>query len=463
MRKSSVRTLGFLLVGLLVLYGAVNVFSNGTRAWGAASFAGLLIEQNASAQQAGISKTVPPYLTYQGILRDPEGNVQSGVHKITFRIYDRLSAPLNDAIWVEEHAEVTVRNGFFSVLLGQGEPLSPALFASPNTFIGVTVDPFDETVPRQRFASLPYAIYADHASALKAPDGKPGSAVYVDAAGAVGVGMTNPQAQLHISGTTSISPTVQVNAGNQQVRMDENALAFDGQLRLNATSPVDLLLAGESGRAGVGLSSPLVPFHIVEPSGQTALQMDMAGPGNGATVSVSPTRMNFSSGWRVTTGPQEQTAFQAASSGNISIGTTDTRFNLSVAGETKVDTLNVNSGLRHTPGPFFTQFPVAIYRFTNLTDNYEGSPLPIVFTPDLYECVVMGWAAKYDPDDVDSEVVAVWTYAKNNRWYVRAQFPSHIFLNPPIPGEKPAVDVVCFNNRFALFEDPPVRTFEGAR
>nr|HMN27048.1 hypothetical protein [Caldilineaceae bacterium] len=208
MRKSIVQICGFILLGLLALYSGLSVFSNATRALGAAS-------QAAPAQQTATSQTVPPYLTYQGMVRDPEGKLQEGAHKITFRIYDRLSAPPSDAIWVEEHAEVMVHNGFFSVLLGQSTPLSPALFASPDTFIGVTVDPFAESMPRQRFASMPYAIYADHASALKAPDGKPGSAVSVDVAGAVGVGTTNPQAQLHISGTADISPTMQVNAGEQ--------------------------------------------------------------------------------------------------------------------------------------------------------------------------------------------------------------------------------------------------------
>lgn len=464
------RTMSLLFLVLLGAWGVISMVQQGGHALGAPVH---LAAPVAAMQATSNSLTVPPYLTYQGLLRDPEGNLQNGLHTITFRIYDRLSAPLNDAIWVEEHAQVMVRNGFFSVLLGQSEPLSPALFAGPDTFIGVTVDPFAESVPRQRFASMPYAIYADHASALKAPDGKPGSAVYVDAAGAVGVGTTAPQAQLHVTGTAGISPTMQVNAGDQQVRIDENGLAFDGNLRLNGLSPLDILLATTGGRVGIGFgaTAPQAALHIVVPfvfPALTALQLDMAGPGNGATVKIGPSAITFSGGWAVTTGAEEKKAIQATSSGSIGIGTAFPQAKLGVEGGTQVDRLNVANALTHTPGPFFTQLPVVIHRFTNLTDNYNDSPLPLTITPDLYDCVIMGWNARYAPEGVDASVTAVWTYIKNERWYVRAQFPSWYYpptdKTPPKGGhERPAVDVVCFNKNFAQFRSPDERIFEGAR
>lgn len=57
------------------------------------------------------TQTVPPYLNYQGMLRDPEGKPTSGVQKLTFRIYKDVTAPLPEALWMEEHNEVTVRDG----------------------------------------------------------------------------------------------------------------------------------------------------------------------------------------------------------------------------------------------------------------------------------------------------------------------------------------------------------------
>ena len=139
-------------------------------------------------QSATGAQTVPPYLNYQGMLRDAEGNPISGVKKLTFRIYKDVTAPLPEALWMEEHNEVTVRDGQFSVLLGNNEPIPPELFTGPDLFIGVTVDPLDEMVPRQRFASAPYAMVADHATALTAPNGSSTHVVHVDSAGRVGVG-----------------------------------------------------------------------------------------------------------------------------------------------------------------------------------------------------------------------------------------------------------------------------------
>lgn len=449
-------TVCFVAITMLVLYIAVSIFTNARIALGA--------PQEAPVQQAAIEKTIPPYLNYQGTVRDPEGKPMSGLHKITFRIYDRLSAPTNDAVWSEEHAQVMVRNGFFSVQLGQSEPLPPALFVSPDTFIGVTVDPFAETMPRQRFASVPYAMYADYASALNAPDGKPGSAVYVDAAGAVGVGTTAPQAQLHISSTAGISPTVQLNTGDQQLRVDENGLAFDGNLRLNSVSPLDILLATAGGQVGIGLTAPQAVFHILAPLQigppllQNALQIDVTGAGNGSTVKISPFAMIFSGLWSVTTGAEAKTAIQMTSEGRIGIGTAFPQARLGVQGGVQVDKLNVGGRLLHTPGPFFTQLPVVTYRFTGLVNGYDNAPLPLTITPDLYDCVVMGWYSRYIPEDRDARITAVWTYVKNNRWYVRARFPSY----PTAPGA-PAVDVVCFHKNFAEFRTPDERIFEGAR
>ena len=92
-------------------------------------------------QATGVAKTVPPYLNYQGILRDAEGKPMSGIHKLTFRIYRDVTAPLPEAVWMEEHPEVTVRDGQFSVLLGNNKPVPPELFTGPDMFIGVTVAP----------------------------------------------------------------------------------------------------------------------------------------------------------------------------------------------------------------------------------------------------------------------------------------------------------------------------------
>ena len=81
---------------------------------------------------------------------------------MTLRIYDDVIG--TTPLWQEEHKRVTVREGYFNVLLGNNEPLTNTLFIHPDRFIGLTVHPYDEMIPRQRFASVPYAMHSYHAT-----------------------------------------------------------------------------------------------------------------------------------------------------------------------------------------------------------------------------------------------------------------------------------------------------------
>ena len=106
--------------------------------------------------------TVPLIINYQGHVEDDEGKPLTGYYTITIRIYDDVIG--TTSLWEEEHVNVTTREGYFNVLLGNNESLTNTLFTNPDRFIGVTVDPYDEMVPRQRFASVPYAMHSYHAT-----------------------------------------------------------------------------------------------------------------------------------------------------------------------------------------------------------------------------------------------------------------------------------------------------------
>ncbi len=105
---------------------------------------------------------VPQLFNYQGNLRDPQGNPLSGSYNMTFRIYESVSVAT--ALWTEQINGVTVRNGAFNALLGATTPLPVTLFNGPDRFIGVTVAPYAEMVPRQRLASVPFAMRANEAT-----------------------------------------------------------------------------------------------------------------------------------------------------------------------------------------------------------------------------------------------------------------------------------------------------------
>lgn len=120
--------------------------------------------QRALAQTATGPERVPRLISYQGMLRNPEGRAYNGSYTLTFRIYEGLADEVAAAAWQEIHEEVAVRDGAFSVLLGAVEPFPGSLFDDPDDYIGVQVEGFDEMQPRQRFAAVPYAMSAAYAA-----------------------------------------------------------------------------------------------------------------------------------------------------------------------------------------------------------------------------------------------------------------------------------------------------------
>ena len=214
MLKSLVRTTASTVIGLLILYVLIRLAGNAAWASGASAALASLLDSDVTADTS-----VPLLMNYQGMLRDAEGNPLSGYYTLTLRIYDDITALPADALWAEEHVSVTVRSGDFSVLLGDSTALSPTFFGGPDRFIGVTVDPFNEMVPRQRFASVPYAVYAERAYALSSPDGDPLDAVFVNDAGNVGIGTTSPAHQLDVFGD---------GAAGAHISMGGHALTLKG-------------------------------------------------------------------------------------------------------------------------------------------------------------------------------------------------------------------------------------------
>lgn len=177
---------GGLAIGLLVVSSLATVFGGGSPAWAA-------IGQAIPHWQT--SPRVPNVLTYQGMLRQPDGTPLDGTYEMTFRLYDD---PIAGSI---RHSEVinnvVVREGLFTVLLGDTTPIDPTAFEGP-LYIGVQVGTEPEMAPRQRIAPVAYAV--------QLTDG-----VYVDENGNVGIGTTNPQTRLDVNGAGAIGGNLDVN------------------------------------------------------------------------------------------------------------------------------------------------------------------------------------------------------------------------------------------------------------
>jgi hypothetical protein len=230
--KGIAQVIGFICIGLLAAYGGVVAATGGPPAWAS----GL-------ANPAAPGTITPEYISYQGTLRDADDNPANGTYDMVVKIYDVGG---ETALWSETHNDVEVREGHFNLLLGESSSISPDLFTSPDRFIALTVDGTAMT-PRQRFASVPYAIAASYATRLSAPDGDPDKAVTVNDDGNVGIGIgtTDPQSRLVVKGGDSngTTATLEIRAGSETMLLDGNEIDVVGQnLCLNQNSTGDVFV-----------------------------------------------------------------------------------------------------------------------------------------------------------------------------------------------------------------------------
>ena len=174
----------------------------------------------------------PSQMSFQGYLTDQAGNPLGATntgpknYTVVFRIYDAATGGN------ELHAEqqtVTVNNGYFSILLGQGSPYTPepnvgnnlaSIFTGSKASsrfvemmvvgIGASGTANVTLAPRLQLVSSPYAYLAANAvnslnaTGLVNTNGNV-SAVYVfPGNGDVGIGTTSPSQQLEVGGNAQI-------------------------------------------------------------------------------------------------------------------------------------------------------------------------------------------------------------------------------------------------------------------
>jgi len=125
--------------------------------FGLAMGAGALLAEETATDSA------PPLINYQGQLSDSGGQPVSGPVALQFKLYDASSG--GNMIWTETHSGVSVEGGAFSVMLGSNTPLTDSMFSSSSRYLEVGVDTANgsnyTTLPRQRLASVPYAMQAN--------------------------------------------------------------------------------------------------------------------------------------------------------------------------------------------------------------------------------------------------------------------------------------------------------------
>jgi len=110
---------------------------------------------------------VPQVLNYQGKLTNTDGTlVANGLYKMVFNLYQNNTG---GAVWTETWdgaSKVQVTNGLLNVLLGSMNTgtLGSVFQSNDNLYLGITVGADSEMSPRQRVASVGYAVQASKAN-----------------------------------------------------------------------------------------------------------------------------------------------------------------------------------------------------------------------------------------------------------------------------------------------------------
>ncbi|KPA18779.1 conserved hypothetical protein, secreted [Candidatus Magnetomorum sp. HK-1] len=219
-------------------------------------------------------QSIPQKISIQGKLNDANsGRPLTDIKKFIFKIGE----------WVEEHANVKVNNGMYSVILGSFNSIPLSLFNDWQANLKILVDG-KEISPDIEMLSVPYAFKAQCIDNVYVEDNK------------VGIGVVNPKYSFHVKGPSVFSGNIGfvgtdpsaniVTRDGFRFKYDNNffgtnldAMIFektdgnqgrpDGGIAFvnrgsygDDGSPITAMVIKGDGKIGIGTKNPMGKLHI---------------------------------------------------------------------------------------------------------------------------------------------------------------------------------------------------------
>ncbi len=105
------------------------------------------------------AQALPNQFAQEGILLDANGDPLEGARTVRVRLY---AAAMGGApVFEERHVGVQLFEGYYSVAVGSLVALDPALFASPQLYLAISIDDGPDLAPRTPLRKVPAAMHAD--------------------------------------------------------------------------------------------------------------------------------------------------------------------------------------------------------------------------------------------------------------------------------------------------------------
>jgi hypothetical protein len=247
----------------------------------------------------GQTSAVPGTISYQGRVYNPDGTLLGAgtpVNRtVIFRIWDSPSATTEANLLYSESQTVTISEGNFSVLVGNGianttqtysysetskhSSASPAVsladvFNGATRYLSVTVANAStisvsdsEISPRQQIVSSAFAFRSKFAEVLGTSAS--GSSLQVLDNGNVGVGNASPPNALTVTAASSSTATPQLlltaTDTTERLRLGVNDTGNGTgfiQAWKEGSGSQNLTLNSDGGNVGIGVASPLAKLHV---------------------------------------------------------------------------------------------------------------------------------------------------------------------------------------------------------